>query len=82
MDALANVTEERELASPQDWWQWWDNKNEIYSTGLKPIDASYAAMSYEVKGAIRYRLAPAPVHDATAIPTHARRTAWPVARLC
>ncbi len=28
------------------------NKNEVYSTGLKPIDSSYAYRQYEVKGAL------------------------------
>lgn len=50
MSALKALTGENEQETPQDWWQWWDNKNEVYATGLKPIDASYAVRQREVVG--------------------------------
>ncbi len=50
MSALQEITGERELKSPQDWWEWWDDKNEVYSTSEKPILASYAHNSVAVRG--------------------------------
>ncbi len=50
MNALKEITGERELKSPQDWWEWWDDKNEVYSTSEKPILTSYAYKNVSVRG--------------------------------
>ncbi len=42
-DILSKVTERTDLKTPQDWWQWWDNKNEVYSAEEKPILTSYSS---------------------------------------
>ncbi len=48
--ALEEITGEREMKSPQDWWEWWDDKNEVYSTSEKPIVTSYAYNTVSVRG--------------------------------
>ena len=50
MSALQAITDEREMKSPQDWWEWWDDKNEVYSTSEKPILTSYAYNTVSVLG--------------------------------
>ncbi len=48
MKLLSNVTGEVAFDSPQDWWQWWDDRNEVYSASGKPINTSYAFRSASV----------------------------------
>lgn len=36
--ALRDLSGESFADSPADWWQWWNDRNEVYSTGSKPID--------------------------------------------
>ncbi len=55
MDVLTSVTGEESLESPQDWWQWWDEKNEVYSTREKPIFSSYAYRTAEINAPITFR---------------------------
>ncbi len=50
MSALQEITDEKEMKSPQDWWEWWDDKNEVYSTSEKPILTSYAYNTVSVLG--------------------------------
>ncbi len=50
INALREITGEREMKSPQDWWEWWDDRNEVYSTSEKPIVTSYAYNTVSVRG--------------------------------
>lgn len=34
---LTMVTGEDLVASPQGWWQWWNDQNELYALGPKPV---------------------------------------------
>jgi hypothetical protein len=52
MSVLRDITGETDLESPQDWWEWWDDKNEVYSTSEKPILTSYAYNSISVTGRV------------------------------
>ncbi|MFO0940786.1 MAG: polymorphic toxin-type HINT domain-containing protein [Pirellulales bacterium] len=54
MSVLRSVTGEHSLETPQDWWQWWDDENEVYATREKPIFASYAYRTSEVSAPIVY----------------------------
>ena len=51
MSTLSAITGETEPKTPQDWWEWWDDSNEVYSATEKPILASYAYRNAEVVGA-------------------------------
>jgi hypothetical protein len=48
MQLLSLVTGEMLFDSPQDWWQWWDDKNEVYLAEGKPIELSYAFRSANI----------------------------------
>ena len=50
MYLLAELTGQDKLVTPQDWWQWWDDHNEIYSSGDKPLQESYAYRSVSIVG--------------------------------
>jgi hypothetical protein len=50
MKLLREVTQEQEADSPQDWWQWWNDRNEIHYSGDKPLQGSYAYTSTQVVG--------------------------------
>ena len=69
MNALQEITGERELKSPQDWWEWWDDKNEVYSTSEKPILTSYAYNNISVLGTT-----PEPLTGGSRIRSGVRRT--------
>ncbi len=69
MNALKEITGERKLKSPQDWWEWWDDKNEVYSTTEKPIVTSYAYNSVSVRGTT-----PEPLTGGSTIRTGERRS--------
>ncbi|MDX1963667.1 MAG: polymorphic toxin-type HINT domain-containing protein [Pirellulales bacterium] len=43
MQMLAMITESTGLDSPQDWWRWWNDVNEVYTTGEKSLYTSYKA---------------------------------------
>lgn len=53
IEALRATTGEWELQTPQEWWEWWDDQNEVYSTDEKPIITSYASSSVSLQGASR-----------------------------
>jgi tetratricopeptide (TPR) repeat protein len=53
IEALRSTTGEWELQTPQKWWEWWDDRNEVYSTDEKPIITSYASSSVSLQGASR-----------------------------
>ncbi len=40
--ALREITGETEAETPDDWWRWWDDKNEVYTSGSKPLLTTYA----------------------------------------
>ena len=46
---LGRVTDQNGLTSPQDWWEWWDAKNEVYSSSEKPILTSYMFRTSEAR---------------------------------
>lgn len=50
MGLLARLTGEQSAKSPQAWWQWWSEHNEVYTMGDKPIEASYAVRTAVVIG--------------------------------
>jgi len=38
---LSQLTGETLEASPESWWQWWNNHNEVYLVGSKPVQETY-----------------------------------------
>lgn len=48
---LAEATGETEIgADPADWWRWWNDQNECYVDGAKPLEQTYAVTSSYVVG--------------------------------
>jgi hypothetical protein len=47
---LRTITQEKNAESPQDWWLWWNDRNEIHVSGNKPLQQSYAFTSSVVVG--------------------------------
>jgi hypothetical protein len=39
---LSNATGEQLPASPDQWWTWWNEYNEVYPVGYKPVRRSYS----------------------------------------
>ena len=69
INALHEITGETDLKSPQDWWEWWDDKNEVYSTSEKPLETSYAYNSVSIAGRV-----PEPRPEVLVRPTTVRRS--------
>jgi hypothetical protein len=69
VSALQEITGETDLKSPQDWWEWWDDKNEVYSTSEKPIETSYAYNNVSIAGRV-----PEPRTEGYVRPTIVRRS--------
>jgi len=40
-ELLGKVTGEQRPATPESWWQWWYDRNEVYYKGEKPIETRY-----------------------------------------
>ena len=38
---LATATGTRLPADPESWWQWWNDTNEVYVEGEKPVETAY-----------------------------------------
>jgi len=38
---LANVTDQELPATPEEWWEWWSDYNEVYTVGEKPVRGYY-----------------------------------------
>lgn len=51
-NVLSKVTGETEGKSPNDWWKWWDEREEVYSPGEKPLETSYASRNSNVVGGV------------------------------
>lgn len=41
MQVLASVTKEQGPQTPEDWWQWWDQRNQSYKPGSQQVSKSY-----------------------------------------
>lgn len=54
-EALGKITGQ-DLKSPQEWWRWWDEYDEVYSVEEKPLDASYASRSATIESSSYSRL--------------------------
>jgi hypothetical protein len=39
---LAKATGEKLTASPELWWKWWNDYNEVYTVGQKPLERVYS----------------------------------------
>jgi len=48
MQLLTAVTNESNFDSPQDWITWWDDQNEVYRTGGKPLDQQRVTSTSQV----------------------------------
>lgn len=44
---LANVTDQQLPATPEDWWEWWSDYNEVYTEGEKPVRSYYTSNQVE-----------------------------------
>jgi len=40
-EALTVATGETRKPSPEEWWKWWNDRNEVFYKGAKPVKASY-----------------------------------------
>jgi hypothetical protein len=50
IQALQQVTGESGITSPQDWWNWWDERIEVFSPGEKPWETTFGFRSSTVEG--------------------------------
>ena len=69
IEVLRATTGKWELQTPQQWWEWWDDQNEVYSTDEKPIITSYANSSVSLRGA-----SPAPESSMELVSSESGRT--------
>lgn len=49
-EVLAAATGEQIESSPEDWWQWWNDYNEVFVEGRKPVRRVYRQREVTVRG--------------------------------
>lgn len=47
---LATATGHREAREPEDWWRWWNQHNEVYAAGEKPVVETFRSRDVIVTG--------------------------------
>lgn len=50
---LAEATGEDFESSPENWWQWWNDYNEVFVEGEKPVRRAYRQTGVMVDGVVR-----------------------------
>lgn len=51
---LRNATGEKQLASPQQWWDWWNQSNESFTGGAKPNRVAYQTSSVGIADPVSF----------------------------
>ncbi len=57
-EVLTTVTGEKIEPTPEKWWKWWNERNEVFFEGEKPVQASYRSVEVAYADPLRREVLP------------------------